>query len=317
MRYLTFQNGDKMPIIGLGTWKSAPGEVYKAIRTAIEVGYRHFDCAHLYGNEPEIGMALADALSVKEVKREDLWITSKLWNNRHRIEQVEPAIQLTLKNLQLEYLDLYLIHWPIVLKDTINFPTKGDEMESLKITPLNETWSGMIGVKEKGLAKHIGTSNFSIKKIKGLISASGIKPENNQVEIHPFLQQNELRAYCSSQGITLTGYAPLGSADRPANRILEGEPNLFENKTLQDLANNKGLSVAQIMLAWAVNNGTCAIPKSVNNDRLTENLGTADIVLTSTEMEEISSINKNYRYIKGDFWCLPGTAYTIENLWDE
>lgn len=317
MKYITFQNGDKMPIIGLGTWKAAPGEVYKAVRTAIEVGYRHFDCAHLYGNEPEIGMALSDAISGKEIKREDLWITSKLWNNRHRIEQVEPAIQLTLKNLQLDYLDLYLIHWPIVLKDDVNFPSKADEMVSLAITPLSETWKGMIGIKEKGLARHIGTSNFSIKKIKEIISVTGIKPENNQVEIHPFLQQKDLKKFCTLQGISMTAYAPLGSADRPANRIVDGEPKLFENKTLQALAKNRGFSVAQIMLAWAVNNRTSPIPKSVNKDRLIENLGSADIVLTEHEMVEIASINKNYRYIKGDFWCLQGTDYSIENLWDE
>ena len=115
----------------------------------------------------------------------------------------------------------------------------------------------------------------------------------------------------------MTAYAPLGSADRPANRIVDGEPKLFENKTLQALAKNRGFSVAQIMLAWAVNNRTSPIPKSVNKDRLIENLGSADIVLTEHEMVEIASINKNYRYIKGDFWCLQGTDYSIENLWDE
>jgi len=317
MKFLTFQNGDKMPIIGLGTWKSAPGEVYKAIRTAIEVGYKHFDCAHIYGNEKEIGMAFTDAISANEVKREELWITSKLWNNRHRIEQVEPAIQLTLKNLQLDYLDLYLIHWPIVLNDDVNFPSKSDEMVSLEKTPLQETWKGMIEIKEKGLARHIGTSNFSIKKIKGLISTTGVKPESNQVEMHPFLQQNELKSYCDSENINLTGYSPLGSSDRPANRILEGEPKLFENETLKKLAKSKGISVAQIMLAWATNRSTCAIPKSINKERLIENIRSADIELTENEMAEVASVNKNYRYIKGDFWCLPGTDYTIENLWDE
>ncbi|MCP9769452.1 aldo/keto reductase [Lacihabitans sp. LS3-19] len=317
MKFLRYTNGDQMPILGLGTWKSAPGEVYEAVRTAIKIGYRHFDCAHLYGNEPEIGDALADAMKDGEVKREDLWITSKLWNNRHRLEQVEPAIKLTLKNLRLDYLDLYLIHWPIALKDDVNFPTNADEMVSLSQTPLSETWQGMINVKAQGLTKHIGTSNFSIKKIKDITAKTGEKPEMNQVEMHPFLQQNTLKEFCDVEGIFMTGYSPLGSADRPANRIVEGEPKLFENEILKTLAERKKCSTAQIMLAWAVNRGTSVIPKSVRAERLKENLEAADIELSVTERSLLASVNLDYRYIKGDFWCLPGTDYTIENLWDE
>ena len=137
MKHLLFENNDKIPALGLGTWKSAPGEVYDAIRTAIRVGYRHFDCAHLYMNEPEIGEAFADAFKAGDVTREELFVTSKLWNNRHRKEQVRPAFDLTVKNLQLGYLDLYLIHWPVVLKDEVNFPENGDELVSLKETPLS------------------------------------------------------------------------------------------------------------------------------------------------------------------------------------
>lgn len=317
MKYLKYKNGDLMPSLGLGTWKSAPGEVYKAVREAITIGYRHFDCAHLYGNEPEIGQALADAIAANEVTREELWITSKLWNNRHRREQVEPAINLTLKNLQLEYLDLYLIHWPIALKDDINFPTIAEEMVSLTETTLSETWAGMFDVATKGLTKHIGVSNFSIKKIEEITVRTGIRPECNQVEMHPFLQQKKLKTFCDFVGIVLTGYSPLGSADRPANRIVEGEPKLFENEVLKNLASTKGCSVAQLMLAWAVNRKTCVIPKSVNPERLKENLAASDIELSDEEMEAIKAINMDYRYIKGDFWCLPGSDYTLENLWDE
>jgi alcohol dehydrogenase (NADP+) len=246
-----------------------------------------------------------------------LWITSKLWNNRHRKEQVQPALELTLKNLRLDYLDLYLIHWPIVLKDEVTFPAKADELVSLKVTPLTETWEGMIVVQEMDMAVHIGTSNFSIKKIKELTDVTGVKPENNQVEMHPFLQQNALKTFCDAEGIFLTGYAPLGSADRPANRIVEGEPKLFDNKIIRNIAESKGCSVAQTMLAWAVNRGTCTIPKSVNANRLKENLEAADIELSATEMSQMDAVNINYRYIKGDFWCLPGSDYTVENLWDE
>ncbi|MDP1816179.1 MAG: aldo/keto reductase [Leadbetterella sp.] len=317
MKYLKYSNGDLMPSLGLGTWKSAPGEVYKAVREAITIGYRHFDCAHLYGNEPEIGQAFADAMKAGEVKRAELWITSKLWNNRHRKEQVQPALELTLKNLRLDYLDLYLIHWPIVLKDEVTFPTKADELVSLKETPLTETWEGMIAAQEMDMALHIGTSNFSIKKIKELTDATGVKPENNQVEMHPFLQQKTLKAYCDAEGILLTGYAPLGSADRPANRIVAGEPKLFDNEIIRNIAENKGCSVAQTMLAWAVSRGTCTIPKSVNANRLKENLEAVDIELSDSEMAQLAAVNMNYRYIKGDFWCLLGSDYTVESLWDE
>jgi alcohol dehydrogenase (NADP+) len=317
MKYLKFNNGDLMPSLGLGTWKSAPGEVYKAVREAISMGYRHFDCAHLYGNEPEIGLALSDAMSAGDVMRKELWITSKLWNNRHRKEQVQPALELTLNNLRLDYLDLYLIHWPIALKDDVTFPTNGDDLVSLKNTPLPETWEGMMAVQEQDMAIHIGTSNFSIKKIKELIDSTGVKPENNQVEMHLFLQQNALKSFCDAEGISLTGYAPLGSGDRPANRVVEGEPRLFEDEIIKNIAESKGCSMAQVMLAWAVSRGTCTIPKSVNPARLKENLEAAGIELSETDLTQMASVNMNYRYIKGDFWCLPGSDYTVENLWDE
>lgn len=317
MKYLSFNNGDKVPALGLGTWKSAKGEVYDAIRTAINLGYRHFDCAHLYMNEAEIGEAFSDAFKAGDVTREELFVTSKLWNNRHREEQVRPAFDLTVKNLQLGYLDLYLIHWPIVLKDDVNFPENGEELVSLKETPLSETWKGMIELKKSGDAKHIGVSNFSPKKIQDVWDATGVKPEVNQVEMHPFMQQKALKSYCDENDIILTAYAPLGSADRPKNRINEGEPNLFHNETIKKIAAEKEVSEAQVMLAWAVNYGVTVIPKSVNEGRLKENLAAADIELSTEEMSALTDIDLNSRYVKGDFWCLDGSDYTLENLWDE
>lgn len=317
MNYLTFDNGDKMPVLGLGTWKSAKGEVYEAIRTAIKLGYRHFDCAHLYMNEAEIGEAFTAAFEDGDVKREDLFVTSKLWNNRHRTEQVREAFDLTVKNLQVGYLDLYLIHWPVVLKDDVTFPEKGDELVSLKRTPLSETWKGMIQLKESGDAKHIGVSNFSIEKIQDVWDETGVKPEVNQVEMHPFMQQKPLKKYCDDNGILITGYSPLGSSDRPKNRINDDEPNLFANEILKKIADEKDISAAQVMLAWSVNNGGIVIPKSVNEGRLKENLAAADVELSDEDMAAISGIDLHNRFVKGDFWCLEGSDYTLENLWDE
>ncbi len=317
MKYLTFNNGDKMPALGLGTWKSAKGEVYAAVRAAIEIGYRHFDCALVYGNEKEIGQAFADSLAEGTVKREELWITSKLWNNSHEKQYVLPSIKTTLADLQLDYLDLYLIHWPVALKREVSYPQTGEDMLSLKKVPLSETWAEMIALKEMGLTRHIGVSNFSIKKIEEITNATGVSPEVNQLELHPFLQQWEVLNYCQSNGIHLTGYCPLGSADRPANRIVEGEPKLFENQMIQQLAQSKGCTPAQMMLAWAVNRDTSVIPKSVHVHRLKENLAAADIELTDQDMEAMRGLDLHYRYIKGNFWCLEGSDYTLENLWDE
>lgn len=317
MKYLLFDNKDKMPALGLGTWKSAKGEVYKAIRTAIDLGYRHFDCAHVYGNEAEIGTAFADAFKEGDVKREELFVTSKLWNNSHRTEQIRPAFDLTVKNLQVGYLDLYLVHWPVVLKDDVSFPEKGEDLVSLKETPLIETWKGIIELQKSGDVKHIGVSNFSPKKIQNVWDATGVKPEVNQVEMHPFMQQKELKTYCDKNGVILTAYCPLGSADRPKNRITEGEPNLFHNETIKKIAAEKSISEAQVMLAWSVNYGASVIPKSVNEGRLKENLAAADIELSADQMTALATIDLKSRYVTGDFWCFEGSDYTLGNLWDE
>jgi alcohol dehydrogenase (NADP+) len=317
MKYLYFSNKDKMPMLGLGTWKSAKGEIYQTVRKAIEIGYRHFDCALIYGNEHEIGQAISDAISHNETTRDELWITSKLWNNRHKKVDIQPTIEITLDSLKLEYLDLYLIHWPVALVNEVNYPQNGNEMLDLKHIPLTETWQGMIALKDKQLTKHIGVSNFSIKKINQLIIETGICPEVLQLELHPFLQQKNILDFAKAKGINLTGFCPLGSADRPANRISDGEPKLFENKIIIDIAHDKGHTPAQIMLAWAVNRGTSVIPKSVNPQRLIENLVAADIELSSLEMKRLNNLDQHYRYIKGDFWCIEGSGYTLQNLWDE
>jgi alcohol dehydrogenase (NADP+) len=317
MKFLEFSNGDKMPALGLGTWKSAKGEVYAAVRTAIKQGYKHFDCAYIYGNEAEIGDAFADAFTANEVKREELWVTSKLWNNSHRAEQVLPAIQRTLKDLKLDYLDLYLIHWPVVIVDDKSFPASGEDLVSLSQTPLTETWKEMVELKNKGLTRHVGVSNFSINKLEAIISDSGIVPEVNQIESHLFMQQTALKNYMDSKGIFITAYCPLGSSDRPANRIADDEPKLFDQQEVIAIAEELGCTAAQVMLAWAVERGTSVIPKSVNENRLKQNLEAADIDLSARQMARLAAIDIKYRYIKGDFWCLPGSDYTFENLWED
>jgi alcohol dehydrogenase (NADP+) len=317
MKFIKFANGDLMPQLGLGTWKSAKGEVYQVVRDAIDVGYRHFDCALLYGNEAEIGQAFADAFKAGDVQREHLWVTSKLWNSAHKAENIASNIDKSIADLQLGYLDLYLIHWPVALRAGIGLPAGAEDFVSLHEIPLTETWNGLIDLKKSGKTKHIGVSNFSIKKIQNLIAETGQAPEVNQVEMHPFLQQNALKTFCDQHNIHITAYAPLGSLDRPASRKTDGEPLLFDNPVIQQIAENKGISMGSLLLAWAVNRGVSVIPKTVRKERLVENLAAADISLTTNEMELISKLDLHNRYIKGDFWCLPGNDYTLATLWDE
>ena len=214
MQTLEFKNNDQMPILGLGTWKAEPGVVGNAVREAIRIGYRHIDCAAIYGNEAEIGIALEGAIQEGLVTREELWVTSKLWNNAHAKEGVPIALKKTLADLRLDYLNLYLIHWPVATKPDVVFPRKADDFFSLAEMPLSETWAGMEDCVERGLVKHIGVSNFSINKIEEL-SNSKTRPEVNQIELHPYLQQDDMLSYCSTTNIHLTAYSPLGSIDRP------------------------------------------------------------------------------------------------------
>jgi len=226
MKRLTFSNDDSMPILGLGTWKSKPGEVYKAIREAIKIGFRHIDCAAVYVNEKEIGEALKDAFIERDVSRSDLWITSKLWNSSHKPAQVKPALQKTLADLQLSYLDLYLMHWPVAYKEGIGFAQKTEEFLTQEEAPVSETWKALEDCKQLGLARHIGVSNFNIAKLQEIQDIATMLPEMNQIELHPFLPQQKLVTYCHNHKIHLTAYSPFGSLDRQNKK--DDEPRLFE-----------------------------------------------------------------------------------------
>jgi alcohol dehydrogenase (NADP+) len=317
MEYLKFRNNDKMPAFGLGTWKSEPGDVYKAVLEAVKIGYRHIDCSPLYGNEAEIGMAIKDLISAGEVKREDLWITSKLWNNAHGHENVIPAIKRTLKDLQTDYLDLWLIHWPVALKPDVLFPEKGEDFISLVDQPISDTWKGMEAAVKIGLTKHIGVSNFSVKKLKQLVSESEIKPEMNQIEMHPFLQHKEMLEYCKGENIHLTAFAPLGSKDREDWLKRENEPGLMEHPVIMEIADKNWCTAAQILIKWAIQRGTSVIPKSVNPSRLKQNFDSVNIELSENDMAQIAELDMNYRFITASFWAMEGSPYTLATLWDE
>lgn len=317
MKYLQFTNGDKIPQLGLGTWKSSDEEVKDAVIAAIKAGYRHIDCAPIYNNEKAIGEAFAYCFENGLVSRKELFVTSKLWNNAHAKEDVVPAIKKTLDDLNLNYLDLFLIHWPVAFQAEVVFPSAPNEFVSLEDAPLTQTWQGMIEAKEAGLTKHIGVSNFSTKKLEQLLMAfPEHKVEMNQVELHPYLQQNEVFKFCQEHSILVTGYSPLGSGDRPESNKKDNEPSLLNNETVLAIAQEEKATAGQVLLSWHLHRGTVVIPKSTNEQRIKENLAAVDLMLTASQLERIEALNQNYRFVDGSFFTPEGSPYTLDNLWD-
>ncbi|MEL4307822.1 aldo/keto reductase [Joostella sp. CR20] len=315
MKFYTLQNKQKLPAIGLGTWKSDTGKVGEAVLEAIKAGYRHIDCASVYGNEAEIGTALQTAFKEGLVKREDLWITSKLWNNAHESDKVIPALKQTLKDLQLDYLDLYLIHWPVAFKADVGFASKAEEFLTPEEAPIIETWKKMEEAYNNGLVKSIGVSNFSMKKLKDLLVDATHAPQVNQVELHPLLHQEELLEFCSNNSIILTGYSPLGSSDRSQEMKKDNEPNLLENEVIVSIAKKHNCSPAQVLLSWHLSRGTAVIPKSTNPRRIKENLESYQISLTEEDLQKIKTLDKGYRYVDAKFFEVPNGPY--KNIYDE
>lgn len=294
---ITLSSGQLMPVVGLGTWKSSPGQVKQAVLAALDYGYRHIDCAAAYSNEHEVGDALAERVGPgKPLRREEVFVTSKLWNTKHHPEDVEVACQRTLTDLRLEYLDLYLMHWPMAFERGVELmPRRPDGTVRYADTHYLDTWAAMERLVDKGLVKAIGLSNFNARQIDEVLSIAKHKPVVNQVECHPYLIQSELLKHCRSRGLAVTAYSPLGSPDRPW--AAPGEPLLLDDPRIVAIAKRCNKTPAQVIIRWHIQRGVICIPKSVTPSRIQQNLEVYNFKLSEKDMQDIDSFNCNERLI--------------------
>jgi len=302
-----------MPKVGFGLWKIPKDICSNSVYKAINAGYRHLDSASDYGNEGEVGEGIKMALEDGLCKREDLWITSKLWNTYHHPDHVSQALEKTLKDLQLDYLDLYMIHFPISLKfvpfeeryppEWFNDPSSPDPKMIPSKIPLSDTWRAMELLKESGLVKHIGVCNYSSGLLHDLMNYCKIKPEVLQIESHPYLTQEKLIKLAQNYDLEVTAFSPLGSISYEELGGAKEEESLIRNETIMSIAKELDITPAQLILSWALNRGTSLVVKSIDESRMKENLDVMNIKLEKATLDEISQLNINKRYNDPGVFC--------------
>jgi alcohol dehydrogenase (NADP+) len=316
----TLGSGAKLPCIGLGTFgndRYDGDRIAAAVKDAITLGYRHIDCASVYGNEDCIGQALREVRQAG-LERSSLWITSKLWNDKHAERDVIPSCEKALKDLQLDYLDLYLIHWPFP-----NFHPKGVDVTSRDPSAkpyvhenYMKTWRQLEKLVKLGLVKHIGTSNMTIPKMRLLLRDAEMGPVSNELECHPHFQQTELFHFLVEKGIVPIAFSPIGSPCRPERDRTPSDTVDIEDPVIVRVAKRLNVHPAVVCVKWAIQRGQVPIPLSVTRDKYLANLKAAvSAPLTQDEMTEIEAIDKNCRLVKGQvFLWKPGQTW--EALWD-
>ncbi len=313
--------GAKIPAVGLGTFgsdKYTAEEIAQAVYGAVSCGYRLIDCASVYQNEKEIGGALRRLFQEKIVKREELFVTGKVWNDMHGEGQVEVSCRQSLEDLGLEYLDLYLIHWPF---PNAHAPGCDGDARNPDSRPFSaeeylSVWRQCERLVEQGLVRHIGMSNMTVQKLEAVLDHCRIRPAAIEMELHPGFQQPELFRYVTEWGIVPIGYCPIGSPSRPERDRTAGDVADIHMPEIQEIAKNHQVHPAVVCIKWAVQNGQIPIPFSVKPRQYLENLRCAvEDPLTEEEMELIRRADKNCRLVKGQVFLWPG-AESWEELWD-
>lgn len=316
----TLFTGAHMPALGFGTFGSdhvSASAVADAVRTAAALGYRHFDCASVYGNEKEIGAVLAEVIT-GGIPRNELWITSKVWNDNHAPNDVIVSCEQSLADLRLDYLDLYLVHWPFPNFHAPHCDATARQKDARPYIHADymKTWKAMEQLVERGLVRHIGTSNMTVPKLKLVLRDAAIRPAVNEMELHPHFQQPELFAFVRDHGIEPVGYCPIGSPHRPERDRTSDDTAPTEDPVIQRIASHHGVHPAVICLKWAVQRGQTPIPFSTSPGNMLANLaGIIENPLSAEEMRLIHQRDRNCRLIKGHVF-LWKEGQTWEDLWD-
>jgi D-xylose reductase len=313
MKTLTLPRGGSIPSVGLGFWKIDRDRTADVTVEAVKLGYRHLDCAADYGNEEEVGEGIERVLKNGLCNRDSLWVTSKLWNTYHRPSHVGRACRRTLKDLRVDYLDLYLIHFPISLAYVpfeVRYPAGWFYDPDVKPprmvhdpVPIAETWDAMERLVDEGLVRHIGISNFGVSLIRDLLSYCRIRPSVSQVESHPYLVQSKLLRYCQSEQIAYTAFSPLGAPSYIPLGMATDQDSVMNNPVVTGIAASISRTPAQVVLRWGVQRGTAVIPKSSSPQHLQENLQLFDFELSEEQMRAINALDRHQRFNDPGVFC--------------